>query len=246
MVVRGEALANRRRADQFEYRRAVAKLGRPVDPAEWALAPQSVNAIINFSPNALQFSAALLQPPFFDALGDAASNYGSAGAGISHEIWHSFDELGRLYDDAGRLGNWWTAADADAYRSATQALARQYSNDCAHPSGCVHGQQVLAEAVADLVGLTVAHDAYLLSLKGTLDKTRDGLTGEQRFFRAFAQRWRRVLTADALRQLIETDSHPPPDDRAATVRNVDAWYGAFDVKPGDRLYLKPDQRIRLP
>jgi predicted metalloendopeptidase len=245
-IVRGEALANRRRAERFDYLRNLAKLHQPVDPAEWAVAPQAVNAIINFSPNSLQFTAGLLQPPYFDPTGDAASNYGSAGAGLAHELWHSFDDLGHIWDERGRLGEWMTAADLAAYRSALQPLARQYDGYCLKTGLCVHGDQVLTESAADLIGLTAAHDAYVASLKGVPDQVKDGLTGEQRFFRAFAQRWRRLQTDEALRQQIATDTHPPGEFRAATVRNLDAWYGAFGVEPGDRLHLDAEKRVRLP
>jgi putative endopeptidase len=244
---RGQALANRRRLERFEYRRQLDKLALPVDPEEWsALEPQSVNAIINFFPNAIQFAAALLEPPFFDPAADAASNYGSAGAGISHEIWHSFDELGRLYDEHGRLGDWWTAQDLASFRTATSPLAQQFAGYCPAPQLCVHTEQIQIESIADLVGLTIAHDAYLLSLNGKTDSVQGELTGEQRFFRAYARRWRRVQTDDALRQAISTDTHAPPELRAAAVRNLDAWYEAFSVGPRDRLYLKPEGRVRLP
>jgi putative endopeptidase len=244
---RGQALANRRRLERFEYQHQLDKLARPVDPEEWsALEPQSVNAIINFFPNAIQFAAALLEPPFFDPAADAASNYGSAGAGISHEIWHSFDELGRLYDEHGRLGDWWTAQDVASFRAATGPLAQQYAGYCSTPQLCVRTEQILIESIADLAGLTIAHDAYLLSLHGKTDSAQGEFTGEQRFFRAYARRWRRVQTDDALRQAISTDTHAPPELRAAAVRNLDAWYAAFSVGPGDRLYLKPEERVRLP
>src|SRR4029077_3950741 len=134
------------------------------------------------------------QPPYFDPRGDAASNYGSAGAGIAHEITHSFDELGNIYDDQGRLRRWWTAADLAGYRAATAKLAAQLDGYCPLPDLCVNGRQVLTESVADLAGLQVAHDAYVLSLKGKADAVIGGLTGEQRFFLAFAQRWRRAQT----------------------------------------------------
>jgi putative endopeptidase len=245
-VSRHDPLANRRRVEDFEYQRALAKLDEPVDPGEWILTPQRVNAFINFSPNSLQFAAALLEEPFFVADGDAAANYGSAGAGISHEIWHSFDELGRLYDDAGRLGDWWTAADQARFEAATAPLVRQYSGYCLHAGLCVSGERVRTESVADLVGLVVAHDAYRLSLGGAAAPVKDGLTGEQRFFRAFAQRWRRLQSDDALRLGLQTDTHAPPAYRAAVVRNLDAWYAAFGAKPGDRLYLAPGARVRLP
>lgn len=245
-VVRGEAFANLRRAEAFAYRREIDRLSQPVDPAEWGgILPHTVNALIVLSPNALQFSAGLLQPPYFDAAGDAAANYGSAGAGMAHEISHSFDELGAIYDDQGRLGNWWTADDLARYRAAGVALAKQYDAYCPEAGLCLHGAQIVDENSADLIGLAVAHDAYRLSLQGRVDVVKNGLTGEQRFFLAFAQRWRTVRTPAALSRQVMTDTHAPWEYRADTVRNLDAWYQAFDIQPGDRLYLRPDERVRI-
>ncbi|MDQ0462890.1 putative metalloendopeptidase [Caulobacter ginsengisoli] len=245
-VVRGDAFGNLDRAEAFAYRRELAKLGRPVDPAEWIqLYPQQVGAIINFSPNAMQFSAALLQPPYFDPTGDAATNYGSAGAGMAHEITHSVDELGSLYDARGRLVRWWGPEDLARYRAAAAPLLAQLNAYCPQPGLCVNGEQVLGESIADLAGLLAAHDAYLLSLNGRPDTVKNGLTGEQRFFLAFARRWRRVQTDAALRRQIATDTHPPGAYRTATVRNLEAWGSAFDVKPGDSLYLRPEARPRI-
>lgn len=244
-IVRGDALGNMRRVEDFNYRRRLAELKQPVDPGEWSLLPQSVGAIINFSPNAIQFSAGLLQPPYFDAHGDAAANYGSAGAGIAHEISHSFDELGNTYDAQGRLLAWWTAADTAGFKAAAGPLVAQLDAYCPQRDLCVHGRQVLGESVADLGGLMVAYDAYHLSLKGGTDVVKDGLTGDQRFFIAYAQRWRKLQTDDALRQQILTDTHPPGPYRSDTVRNLDAWYKAFAIGPGDKLYLKPDARLHV-
>ncbi len=244
-VVRGDALGNQRRAEAFAYRGALAKLGQPADPGEWGqLLPQAVGAVIYFSPNTIQFSAGILQPPYFDWSGDAASNYGSAGAGIAHEVTHSFDELGNIYDAGGRLGNWWTADDLARYRAAAAPLVTQNNGYCLQAGLCVKGTQVLGESLGDLIGLRVAHDAYLLSLKGRPDVVRNGLTGEQRFFLAFARRWRKLQTDAALEQQIAGDIHPPAQYRADTVRNMDAWYAAFHAKPGDKLYLDPKDRAR--
>ncbi|HXC55064.1 MAG TPA: M13 family metallopeptidase [Rhizomicrobium sp.] len=244
-VIRGDAFGNMRRAEAFLYRHDLAKLAQPVDPAEWSLLPQVVGAVINFSPNSLQFSAGLLQPPYFDFAGDAASNYGSAAAGMAHEIGHSFDELGNIYDAGGRLGQWWTAQDLARYRAAAAPLSAQYDAYCPQAGFCVRGKQVLSESIGDLVGLQVAHAAYLLALNGRPDAVKNGMTGERRFFLAFARRWRRVQSDAALRQQIAGDSHPPGEYRSDTVRNVDAWYRAYDVKPGDKLYLAPKNRIRI-
>ena len=246
-VVRGDAFGNLQRAEAFAFRREAAKLSRPVDPDEWAgqLHPQMVGAILNISPNSMQFAAGLLQAPYFDAAGDAAANYGSAGAGLAHEISHSFDELGADYDAQGRLERWWTPQDLAQFRAASAPLAAQLDSCCPAPDLCQHGAQVLAESAADLAGLAVAHDAYLLSLHGRPDSVRDGLTGEQRFFVAFAQRWRRLQSDEALRRQVATDSHAAPQCRADLVRNMAAWADAFGVKPGDKLYLSPEARPHI-
>lgn len=245
-VVRGDAYGNLRRAEAFAYARALAKLRRTVDPAEWdQMLPQKVGAVINFSPNSLQFSAGLLQPPYFDGAGDAASNYGSAGAGMAHEIGHTFDELGSLYDAQGRLVRWWSPDDLARYRAAAAPLGAQIDGYCPKPGLCVKGAQVLGESIGDLTGLSVAYDAYVLSLKSKPDTIKDGLTGDQRFFLSFARRWRRLETEAALRQQIATDTHAPGEYRADTVRHLEAWQRAFDVKPGDTLYLRPEDRARI-
>jgi putative endopeptidase len=244
-ILRGDAFGNMRRAEAFNRSRNLAKLRQPADPDEWRIDPQMVAAVILFSPNTETFSAGLLQPPYFDNGGDAASNYGSAGVGIAHEITHSFDELGNIYDDQGRLRRWWTAADLAGYRAATATLAAQLDGYCPLPDLCVNGRQVLTESVADLAGLQVAHDAYVISLKGKADAVIGGLTGEQRFFLAFAQRWRRAQTEAALRRQLATDNHLPAQYRSDAVRNVDAWYKAYEIAPGDKLSLAPDARVSI-
>jgi putative endopeptidase len=244
-VVRGDAFGNMARAEAFNRAQNLAKLKGPADPDEWRIDPHSVAAVILFTPNTETFAAGLLQPPFFDSDGDAAANYGSAGAGIAHEITHSFDELGNIYDDQGRLRRWWTAEDRSNYAAASARLAAQVDGYCPLPDLCVKGKQVLTETIADLAGLQVAHDAYVLSLKGKTDAVIDGLSGEQRFFLAFAQRWRKVQTEAALRRQIATDTHPPGAYRSDTVRNVDAWYTAYAIAPGDKLYLKPGDRVSI-
>jgi len=244
-VVRGDAFGNMQRAEAFLRVRSLAKLKQPVDPIEWPINPQVPGAVIMFSPNAEFFSAGILQPPYFDSQGDTASNYGSAGAGMAHEITHSFDELGKIYDARGRLGDWWTAEDRARYRAAAANLAAQFDGYCPLSDVCVNGKQVVGESIADLAGLLVAHDAYLLSLKGKADVVIDGLSGEQRFFLAFAQRWRKTQSEAALRRQITTDTHAPGEYRSITVRNVDSWYKAFNVVRGDKLYLKPEDRVRI-
>jgi predicted metalloendopeptidase len=244
-VVRGDAVGNMRRAEAFNRARNLAQLKRPVDPIEWPINAQIPGAIIMFSPNAEFFSAAILQPPFFDYQGDAATNYGSAGAGMAHEISHSFDELGNIYDDQGRLANWWTAEDLASYRAASATLAAEFDGYCPLPGVCVNGKKVLGENIADLAGLLVAHDAYILSLKGKPDVEMGGLSGEQRFFLAFSQRWRKLQDEAALRRQIATDTHAPGEYRSDTVRNIEAWYKAFGIASNDKLYLKPEDRARI-
>jgi predicted metalloendopeptidase len=244
-IVRGDAFGNMRRAEEFYHERDLDKLKQPVEPIEWPLNVQAPGAVIMFSPNTEFFSAGILQPPYFDPQGDAAANYGSAGAAMAHEITHSFDELGNIYDARGRLGKWWTDEDQAKFREQAARLVAQYDAYCPLPEVCVKGKQVESESVADLAGLLVAHDAYVLSLKGKTDAVIDGMSGEQRFFVAFAQRWRRIQTEPALRKQIATDSHPPGEYRSDAVRNVDAWYPAFSVAAGDRLYVKPEDRPRI-
>jgi putative endopeptidase len=240
-----DAVGNMRRVEAFNRSRNLAQLKEAPDPAEWRIDPQIPGAVIVFTPNSEFFSAALLQPPYFDSEGDAASNYGSAGAGMAHEISHSFDELGNIYDAHGRLGEWWTPADRARYQAASAKLVAQFAAYCPFSDLCVDGKQVLNENIADLAGLSVAHDAYILSLKGKPDLVIGGLTGEQRFFLSFAQRWRRIQPEPGLRRQIKTDSHAPGEYRSDTVRNLESWYGAFKVVPGDKLYLRPEHRVRI-
>jgi putative endopeptidase len=244
-VKRDDAAGNMRRAEAFNRARNLGQLKQPADPAEWRIDPQTVGAVIMFTPNSEFFAAGILQPPYFDGDGDTASNYGSAGAGMAHEISHSFDELGNIYDDQGRLGNWWTAEDLTAYHAAAAKLVAQFDGYCPLSDLCISGKQVMSESIADIAGLQVAHDAYVLSLKGKADVVKGGLGGEQRFFVAFAQRWRRLQSETALRRQIKNDIHPPGEYRSDTVRNVDGWYKAFQVTPADKLYLKPEDRVRI-
>jgi predicted metalloendopeptidase len=244
-VIRGDAFGNLRRAEAFNRSYNLAKLKRPADPDEWRLDPQTVGAVIVFSPNTETFSAGILQPPYFDYQGDTASNYGSAGAGMAHEITHDFDELGNICDDQGRLGKWWTDEDQTKYRAAAAKFAAQLDSYCPFPDLCVNGKQVLTESLADLAGLQVAHDAYILSLHGKTDAVINGLTGEQRFFLAFAQRWRRAQSESALRRQVKTDNHAPGPYRSALVRNLEAWHKAYQVAPTDKLYLAPEARVSI-
>jgi predicted metalloendopeptidase len=244
-IVRGDAFGNIQRAESFYRRRDLSRLKQPVSPIDWPINPQKPGAVIMFSPNAEFFTAAILQPPYFDPDGDSAANYGSAGAAMAHEISHSFDELGNIYDAQGRLGDWWTPEDRARYHEAARKVAAQYDAYCPFPNLCVNGKQGLTENIADLAGLLVAHDAYILSLHGQPDTVIGGFNGEQRFFLAFAQRWRKVQREADLRRQIQTDTHAPGEYRSATVRNVSEWYECFKVTSEDKLYLRPDDRIRI-
>ncbi len=244
-IVRGDAFGNLQRAELFEYRTALAKLHRPVDRGEWAMDPQEVNAVNLPLVNALNFPAAILQPPFFDPKADDAVNYGSIGATIGHEISHSFDDQGSQFDAQGRLANWWTPADLAHFRAASAKLVKQYNGYRPVADLAVNGQQTLGENIADVAGLSAAYDAYILSLHGKPSPVLDGLSGDQRFLLAFSQSWREKMRDAALRQQILTDGHAPANTRADTVRNLDAWYTAFAVKPGQKLYLNPADRVQV-
>ena len=240
-----DPLGNHLRAVKFEYEHQLAKLGQPVDRGEWWMTPQTVNAVNLPLQNALNFPAAILQAPFFDPKADAAANYGAIGAIIGHEISHSFDNTGADFDAQGKMENWWTPADEAHFKAATAQLAKQFDQYEALPGQHVNGEQTLGEDIADVSGLTIAYLAYHKSLDGKPAPVIDGLTGDQRFFLAFGQAWRSKIRDAALRQRLATDVHAPAQFRALTVRNLDAWYPAFDVKPGQKLYLAPDQRVKI-
>ncbi len=244
-IVAGDALGNAQRAGLFEYHRQLAKLHQPVDRSEWWMTPQTVNAVNLPLQNALNFPAAILQPPYFDANADAAHNYGAMGAIIGHEISHSFDDQGSQFDAEGRLINWWTKADFEHFKAAGEALAAQFDQYRPFPDLAVNGHQTLSENIADVAGLLDAHDAYRLSLGGKPDAVKDGFTGDQRFFISFGQSWRNKTRDAALRRQIATDGHAPAQYRADTVRNLDDWYEAFGVQPGQKLYLAPKDRVRV-
>ena len=247
----GDALGNAQRAQVFEYNRRLAKLGKPVDRNEWSMTPMTVNAYYNSTLNEIVFPAAILQPPFFDANADDAINYGGIGAVIGHEISHGFDDRGSQYDSTGTLKNWWTPDDADKFKAATTKLVEQYNAYCpipaadGKPAQCVNGKLTLGENIADLAGLTIAYNAYKISLGGKPAPVLDGLTGEQRFFLGWAQVWRRLYRPQELAQRLVTDSHSPSEFRTSVVRNLDAWYDAFKPKSTDALFLAPDKRIKI-
>jgi endothelin-converting enzyme/putative endopeptidase len=195
--------------------------------------------------NALNFPAAILQAPYFDPRNPISINMGGTGATIGHEISHSFDDLGAQFDSQGRLRNWWTPSDYAHFQASGKALAEQYSKYRPFPDLALNGHQVLSENIADIAGLNAAYDAYRLADGGKEGPSLQGFTGDQQFFIGFAQSWRTKLREAALRRQVITDGHAPAEYRADTVRNMDAWYPAFDVKPGERLYLPPDQRVHV-
>ena len=244
-VVRGEAFENIERSDLFEYRRRLAQLGNSVDLSQWWMTPQTVNAVNMPLQNALNFPAAILQPPCFDPNATPAANYGSIGATIGHEISHSFDDQGAQFDAHGRLSNWWTPEDLAHFQASGAQLAAQYDAYRPFPDLAVKGKQTLSENIADLAGLSAAHDAWLASLGSQPAPTVQGFSGEQQFFLSYASSWRTKDREAQLRQQILTDGHAPAEYRTDTVRNLDAWYPAFDVQPGQTLYLAPKDRVRV-
>lgn len=244
-VRRDDALGNRLRAELHEYRHQIAKLGKPVDRAEWWMTPQTVNAVQLPLQNAMNFPAAILEAPFFDPKADAAANYGAIGAVIGHEITHGFDNTGAEFDAQGRLANWWTPEDAAHFKAAGQRLVEQYDAYEPLPGLHINGEQTLGENIADVSGLAIAHAAYRKSLDGREAPVINGLTGDQRFFLAYAQTWRNKMREQALRQRIVADAHAPARYRAQTVRNLDAWYATYGAEPGQALYLAPKDRVRV-
>jgi predicted metalloendopeptidase len=244
-VTRGDAFGNAQRAELFEHRRNVGKLGQPIDRSEWVMTPQTVNAVNLPVMNALNFPAAMLQPPYFDPQRPAAMDYGAIGGVIGHEISHSFDDSGALFDETGRFQNWWTDEDRAHFEAAAERLVKQYDAYKPFPDLAVNGRLTLGENIADVAGLAASYDAYRLSLGGKPAPEVQGLSGDQQFFIAFAQSWRSKVREPALRQQILGDGHAPSEYRADTVRNIDAWYEAFDAKPGQALYLAPAERVRI-
>lgn len=233
------------RGGLFRYHRQIARLGKSVDHKEWSMEPQTVNAVNLPLQNALNFPAAILQPPFFDPKAPAAANYGAIGSIIGHEISHTFDTEGSTFDATGRLRNWWTPADLAHFDAATAKLAAQYDTYKPFPDLHVNGKQTLAEDIADVAGISAAYDGYHASLGGHAAPMQGGFTGDQQFFIAFGQNWGSKTRPAALRQQVLTDPHAPAQYRADTVRNIDAWYKAFNVKPGQTLYLTPENRVHI-
>ncbi len=239
-----DAVGNILRAEEFTYRRRVAKLGGPVDATEWCMSPQDVNAVNMPMQNALDFPAAILQPPFFDPVAPDAVNYGGIGTVIGHEISHSFDDQGAQFDARGLLRDWWTAEDLAHFKASASALVVQYSAYRPFSDLAVNGQLTLSENLADLAGISAAYDGYRAATAGQVAPAGGAFSGDQQFFIAFAQIWRSKMREATLRQRLITDGHAPGQYRALTVRNIDAWYAAFGVKPGQALYLEPAARVR--
>jgi putative endopeptidase len=235
------------RGGLFDYRRSVAHLGHPVDRKEWVWSfyPQTVGACELPLQNALNFPAAYLQPPHFDPQAPAAVNYGAIGQIIGHEVSHTFDTEGSAFDSTGRMRNWWKPADLTRFNAATAKLVAQYDTYKPLPDLALNGKQTLEENIADLGGISAAYDAYRASLAGKAAPVQNGFSGDQQFFLGFAQNWASKQSDAALRQQVMTDVHSPSDFRIDTVRNLDAWYAAFDVQPGEKLYLAPPDRVRI-
>ncbi|MEY2925721.1 MAG: hypothetical protein RL367_198, partial [Pseudomonadota bacterium] len=241
----GDAFGNAVRASEFAYNRQRAKIGKPVDRSEWLMTPQTVNAYANPPMNEVVFPAAILQPPFFDPNADPAVNYGGIGAVIGHEISHHFDDQGRKFDPKGNLADWWTPEDVKRFKALTDKVVSQYGAYEPLKGSHVNGELTLGENMADLAGLTIAYDAYKLSLGGKPAPVINGLTGDQRFFLGFGQIWRSKFRDAALQLQLATDPHTPANFRPYVVRNLDGWYAAFGAKPGETYYLAPADRIRI-
>jgi predicted metalloendopeptidase len=245
-VRRNDPVGNARRAALWHWRYQVARLDKPVDRDEWQMTPQEINAYYNPLNNEIVFPAAILQPPFFDPNADPAVNYGAIGAVIGHEIGHGFDDQGRKFGPDGSLKDWWTQKDADVFKGRVTRLVDQFSAFEALPGLKVNGANTIGENIGDLGGLNMAYHAYQLSLKGQPAPIIDGLTGDQRYFLSWAQVWRAKYRDGALRELVMSDVHSPAYFRVnGPLPNIDAWYTAFNVQPGDKLYIKPADRVSI-
>jgi putative endopeptidase len=241
-IVRGDAFGNAERAELFDYQYALDRLARPPDRGEWWLTPQTVNALNLPVQNALNFPAAILEPPYYDPAASAAVRYGAIGAIIGHEISHSFDDQGSQFDATGRFVNWWTPEDLAHFKAASAKLVAQYDAYAPFPDLHVNGQLTLSENIADVAGLSASYDAY----RASRGRQTDGEAGDDRsFFISYGQSWRSTYREEYARQIVLTDGHALDEYRADTVRNLDLWYDAFAVKPGQRLYLGPPDRVRV-
>jgi putative endopeptidase len=239
-----DLVGNVMRASAFEYNRQIDKLGKPVDRTEWQMTPQTINAYYNPELNEIVFPAAILQPPFFDVKADDAFNYGGIGAVIGHEISHAFDDQGSQYDEKGNLHNWWTKTDREKFTSKTKALVKQYAAYSPLPGYYVNGELTLGENIADNSGLAIAYKAYHLSLGENKSSLIDNFTGEQRLYLGWAEVWRNKMRDPMIIQQIKTNPHSPAKFRGnGALRNQPGFYDAFDVKPGDKMYLPPEKRV---
>jgi putative endopeptidase len=241
-----DLLGNVRRAEEFEWDYQINKLGKPVDREEWHVTPQTVNAFYNATRNEIVFPAGILQPPFFDPSADMAINYGGIGGVIGHEMTHGFDDQGRKSDGHGLLVDWWQPADVAKFQTEAAKLGAQFDSYSVAPGVNVKGAQTMGENIADLGGILLALDAYRAAVADRPAPVLDGYTGEQRVFLGWAQVWRSKSRPEALKQQVTTDFHSPTRFRVdGPLRNVDGWYDAWGVKPGDKLYLKPEERVRI-
>ena len=247
LVMKGDDLyGNVKRSNAFEYDYQLSELGKPVDKNKWGMSPATVDAYNAFFENKIVFPAGILQAPFFDPQADAAVNYGSIGAVIGHEIMHGFDDQGRKFNEIGAAKDWWTKEDAERFKALTAELGKQYSSYEAAPGVFINGDFTMGENIGDMSGLEVAYEAYKMSLGGKPSPTIDGLTGDQRFFLAFAQAWRGNQRDDAIKTQVASDPHSPRRFRIiGPLRNLDAWYNAFNIAPDSKFYIPPEKRVRI-
>ena len=240
-----DVFGNLWREETFHYHQQISQIGKEVDRHEWSMTPQTVNAVNLPLQNALNFPAAILQPPFFDKDAPDAVNYGAIGSIIGHEVSHTFDSEGSTFDSKGALRNWWTPSDLEHFQAATTKLATQYDSYHPFPDLALHGKQTLAENIADLGGIAASYDAYVGTLSGNKAPEQDGFSGSQQFFIAYGQAHKNKIREAALRRQVATDSHSPWEYRTDTVRNIDDWYKDFQVQSGETLYLAPEERVRI-
>ena len=247
LVMRPDDLyGNVKRSSAFEWDYQLSDLGKPVDRKKWAMSPATVNAYNGGLENKIVFPAGILQPPLFDPQADAAVNYGAIGAVIGHEIMHGFDDQGRKIDATGAVRDWWTPGDAERFKKLTDELGKQYASYEAAPGVFINGSLTMGENIGDMSGLEVAYEAYKISLGGKPAPVIDGLTGDQRFFLAFAQAWRGEQRPEAIKTQVASDPHSPRRFRViGPTRNLDAWYEAFKIQPGSKFYLPPEKRVRI-
>ena len=245
-IKKDDLVGNMMRALTADAAFQLGKVGKPVDPDEWGMTPQTVNAYYNPVRNEIVFPAAILQPPFFDMAADDAMNYGAIGGVIGHEMGHGFDDQGRRFDAKGVLRDWWTAKDGEEFMRRAKGLVAYYGAKEALPGLKLNGELTLGENIGDLTGLTIAHRAYQMSLQGQAAPVMDGLTGDQRFFAGWAQVWRAKIRDDALRQQVLSDPHAPDVVRGTgPLPHVPAFYEAFGVKQGDKMFLPPEARVKI-